>query len=188
MGHVIEIPRRFNASYSWLGCRVRSRIGDDRRAEAFFILALASIAAGTILLHYLIWFLLQPYRSTSLLLYVWGVQAGVWLLILALCVYGFKPSFTVRFVPEGLDIAQGARSLLLPREDIRGITTVSALRFHRHHRLYAGTQAFVNKMEIDLLVLHTFEGHVVLSVPIRQHDVIKRHLSAQPIHQPYAEA
>ncbi len=172
MRRTFYVPRRFHPAYSLLGRYVQRVIGDERRAEALFLVVLSMILLGLLLVQCLAWTFLNPAAS-------WLSQVGALTLCVVTCVLGYKPAITVTCTEIGLCLCQGLRALKLDYTEITSIETISALLFHRHYRRYAATEAFVNRMERDLLLLETTHGPVVIGLPPRDHAALVLHLEAQ---------
>lgn len=143
---------------------------------------LSGLALTLLLAQYLAWALLQPAIETapdgSTALTFWVGQVGMFALIVGACVVGFKPAITVTADEDALRLQQQDRTLALPYDAIDEVTTITALRYHRHWRRYAATHAFVNHPQEDLLLLHTDEGPVVLGLPPDDHEVLFDHLAS----------
>lgn len=176
------ISRRFHPAYSLLGRGLRRWLDDERRAEALFIIVLSGLALTLLLAQYLAWALLQPAIETApdgrTALTFWIGQVGMFALIVGACVVGFKPAITVTADEDALRLQQQDRTLALPYDAIDEVTTITALRYHRHWRRYAATHTFVNHPQEDLLLLHTDEGPVVLGLPPDDHEVLFDHLAS----------
>ncbi|QXD16494.1 hypothetical protein GQ464_005975 [Rhodocaloribacter litoris] len=160
------VPRRFDPTRSLLGCAIRRRVRDARRAEACFIVGLAGVLLALILAQYLAWALLhETIRAggTAGTIF-WLAQPGLLLVCLGTCVLGFRPAIRITAGAGGLCVEQGGEVCRLAYAEIRGVETISALRFHRHERRYAATRAFVNRLEDPLLLIRTAEGPVVLGL------------------------
>ena len=177
----LHIPRRFDPTCSWLGRRLVRRIGDERRAEAFFILCVAAVALALIAFSYAVWTSLPQNAAGPVRLYAFLGQAALWLAALALCLWGFRPAVTVVLSGDGLRIEQGARRVSLPFHQIRKSTIITHLLFHRHYRRYAGTQAFINGTGTTVLLLETQTGHVAIGLPPEAYTPVIEHLSRRDV-------
>jgi hypothetical protein len=167
--HVVYIPSRLHPSYSLLGRWLRRRVGDARRAAALFVVALAGLALALVLAHYVAWALLQPVVAADpggpVALAFWGLQAGSVLLFLLTCVAGVRPAACVRYTRALLEVRRGTRVRRLALSEIHRAGALSPLRYHRHYRRYAATEAFVDRLRTDLLLLRTRDAVVVLELP-----------------------
>lgn len=183
MNHTYYMPRRFRPTYSVLGRWLRRRSGDERHAEALFILAVVGLALVLLLAQYLAWVLLKDALTAEPLgpvaLGFWGGHLAAFLLFFFGAVLGFKPAITVTRTAEALHIQQGGKRHAYAYATMQQVTPISALRFHRHWRRYAQTQVFVNKIEDPLLLLHTTHGPVVLGLAEEDLHALKTALEAR---------
>ncbi len=177
------MPARFHPGYSLAGRWVRRRVGDPRRAEAYFTLTLVGVMAMLAPAQYVVWALVQeavlanPGGPTALAF--WGGQIAAVTLYAATCVIGFQPPVEVAVMPGGVRIRQGKDALTLASDEVLRMETIPALLFHRHHRRYAGTRVFVNRMPPEVLLLHTKEGPVALGLAPADRAALIAHLQAR---------
>ena len=186
------IPRRFHPGYSLLGRGLRRLVRDPLRAEAFFILALTGLALLWLLVQYAVWAFLQPAPSAPAgpaALRFWAVQGGALLFLVLTCVVGVAPAAVVTCAPGGrLRLRQGRRRLALDNAEIKAIKKITPLRYHRHERRYAATQAFVGRLRHDLLLLRTARGPVVLGLAPQDQAALQRHLDGACVSAPEEQA
>lgn len=165
MPATFHIAPRFHPAYSLLGRRLQRRVGAMWRAEALYLVVLTGLLLAWLLGAYAGGALLQPQPGTRLHTLWWGTQAGTLLLLGLTCVVGIQPGVTVTGRPGSLTLARGRRTQLrLAWEDVHACETISALTLHRHYRRYAATRLFVNRLEAELLLLHTAHGPVVVGL------------------------
>ncbi len=91
--------------------------------------------------------------------------------------------------PKGLHLRRGTHELTLRYDEITSVESISARRYHRHYGCYAATDAFVNRLTPDVLLLHTPDGPVALGLPPEPHDAVRHHLEdhlALPFEMPVA--
>ncbi len=174
-----HVPPRFHPAYSLLGRGLHRLVGDARRAEALFLIALSMLALGLLLAQFFAWMGLQEAIQAEPLgpvaVAFWLGQIGAVALCVLTCVIGFAPGITVTLTPTHLHVRQGRHERALPYEAITATESVSALAYHRHYRPYAATQAFVNRMTPQVLLVHTPEAPIALGLPPEDHDTV-RHL------------
>jgi len=177
------MPARFHPGYSPVGRWVRRRVGDARRAEAYFILTLVGAVAMLALAQYVAWALVQDAVTANpggpAAMAFWGGQVAAVALYALTCVLGFQPSVEVAVTPDGVRIRQGKEALTLASDEVLRVETIPALVFHRHHRRYAGTRVFVTRMPPEVLLLHTREGPVALGLAPGDRAALIAHLQAQ---------
>ena len=177
-----RIPRRFDPRCSLLGRGLRRLVRDPLRAEAYFVLALAGLALGWLLAQYAANALIQPRLNgpaNPAALRFWAVQGGLLLFLVFTCAVGVAPATVVTCTPSGgLRLRQGRRRLALERAEIEAVKNITPLRYHRHERRYAATQAFVGRLRHDLLLLRTAHGPVVLGLALEDQAALRRHLEA----------
>ena len=167
-----------------LGRWLRRAIGDERRAEAYFILVLSGLIVGVILFQYVAWawlgatILADPTGSVAVAF--WLMQLGSVVGSVLLAVVGFQPAIRIVATPAGIQLQQGKTVIALHPEDITSVETISALTFHRHYRRYAATRSFVNRIEDELLLLHTSDGPLVLGLSAADHARLLPHLKTPP--------
>lgn len=180
--HLI-IARRFHPAYSLLGRGLRRLSADARQAEALFLVVLAGLGLLVLLTQFLSWALLQPVFTADpgspARLVFWAAQLGSLLLLGLTCVLGFTPPITVACDAAGLHLRRGSQALDLAYDAIESAETVTALRFHRHWRRFAGTHVFVNRLDGDVLLLGTTQGTVALRLPETDREALLTHLAAQ---------
>lgn len=163
-----HVPRRFHPACSLLGRLIRWRVRDERRAEALYIVTLAVVVMGVLLVQYTAWaFLKTPILAAprgTLAMTFWLAQVGSVLLVLLAGAFGFKPAVHVRCTPTALLVRQGIRTLHLAIEDIGEATLVPATTVHQHYRRYAATQVFASWYTPTMLLLTAPYGPVVLGL------------------------
>lgn len=176
----IHVPARFHPAYSLLGRWMQRRLGDARRAEALFLVALSMIVLGLVLAQFLAWLWLQSAiladPTGPVAMAFWLGQVGGLMLCLFTCVVGFTPAVGVTMAATGLCLRRGSRERILPYAEITSVESITALRYYRHYGRYAATDAFVNRLTPDVLLLHTPGGPVALGLPPKDHDALRRHL------------
>lgn len=161
-----DIARTFAPTHSLLGRATRRWAGDAWRGEAYYLVALAGVVLGVLLLQYAAWAVLQPYvgpgapHETAF----WLGQVGALLLAGSACGVGFAPAVRVTWDGRQLTLRRGREIVRVDGEAIRHVERISALRYHRHERRYAATRAFIGRMPPVLLALHTAAGLVVLGL------------------------
>ena len=172
---------------------MQRRLGDVRRAEALFLVALTMIALSLLLAQYLAWIWLQPAiladPAGSVALAFWLSQVGALMLCLGTCVVGFTPAVVAAVTPTGLHLRRGKHERTLSYGEITSAESISALRYYRHYACYAATDAFVNRLTPDVLLLHTARGPVALGLLPKDHAVLRHHLEdrlAPPFAMPVA--
>ncbi len=168
MHRTFYVPRRFHPAYSLLGRWLQRATGDERRAEALFLVVLSLLLLALLLGQYLAWALLS---ETILAAPTGPAAVAFWLaqgagagLCLTTCVIGFKPAVAVTADPAGLFLKQGRRTLTLAYDEIASAGPIPALRFYRHYARYAATLVFVNRHLDELLLLETIHGPVVVGL------------------------
>lgn len=151
-------------------------LGDVRRAEALFLVALSTIALGLLLAQFLAWLWLQPTiladPSGPTAIAFWLSQIGAVILCLSTCVVGFTPAVVVAVKPTGLHLRRGTHERTLRYDEITSVESISARRYYRHYGRYAATDAFVNRFTPDVLLLHTPGGPVALGLSPDDHDAV----------------
>jgi hypothetical protein len=146
-----------------LGRAIRRRLEDDERAEGVYILCVAFLLIGLVLLFYLAWALYEPALVTGSGAKLFaGTQLATGGLVFLTCFLGHKPALRITLSPDAVALEHGKRSVCLPRHSIHTVTTVTALEFHRHYRKYSQTRVFINNLKAPLVLLKTEEGPVVL--------------------------
>ncbi|MFQ5571422.1 MAG: hypothetical protein ACE5G0_17225, partial [Rhodothermales bacterium] len=147
MRRTFSVPSRFHPAYSLLGRWMQRLLGDTRRAEALFIVALSMILLGLILAQYVAWMFLKPAIVAepigTVAMTFWGCQIGGVMVCVLTCVLGFRPALTVTTTEGGLHLHQGTHTLTLAYNDITSVEPISPLLFHRHYGRYAATQVFI---------------------------------------------
>lgn len=170
------VPPRFHPAYSLLGRGLRRLVGDARRAEALFLIALSMLALGLLLGQFFAWMWLKTAILATPLgpvaMAFWLGQIGAVAVCLLTCVVGFVPAITITVNPTHLHLRQGRHECTLPYGAITSTESVSALTYYRHYRPYAATQAFVNRMTPQVLLLHTPEAPIALSLLPEDHDTV----------------
>ena len=172
---------------------MQRRLGDARRAEALFLVALSMIALGLLLAQFLAWMWFQPAiladPTGPTAIAFWFSQVGALLLCLFTCVVGFTPAVVIVVRPTMLHLRRGTRERTLRYDEITSVESISALRYYRHYGRYAATDAFVNRLTPEVLLLHTLDGPVALGLPPEHHDAVRHHLEdhlALPFEMPVA--
>ena len=180
------VSHRFHAGYSLLGRLIRRRVNDEHYAEGIYILALAMIGVGLVLLFFLAWSVFRGVVAPELaqfneFVYIYSFsQLGAGLLFFLTCLWGRKPALEVELTADQLTVSQGEDWLSIPRRHIQKISCISALEFHRHYRTYAETRSFFVRIPSHLLLLSTDAGPVVLGMPVDDQKILKDHLSKKP--------
>ena len=181
--HRYAIPGRFHAGHSLCGRWMRSREPDERRAEASFLLLLIAVPVVLVLAQYVGWaFVRQSVTEDPggpVALAFWGVQLAAVALYVLGCVVGFQPAVEVLATAGGVRIRRGKETLTLAADEVLRTETVPALLFHRHHRRYAGTRVFINRMPPEVLLLHTEAGPVALGLTAADRDALIADLRAR---------
>ena len=176
MHRTFHVPPRFHPAYSLLGRGLHRLVGDAQRAEAFFLVALSMLALGLLLAQYFAWMVLKPVILAApagpVAMAFWLGQVSTVALSLSTCVVGFAPALAVTLTPTHLHLRQGRHERVLPYDAIIATESISALTYHRHYRPYAATQAFVNRMTPEVLLLHTPEAPVALGLLPEDHDTV----------------
>jgi len=172
---------------------MQRRLGDARRAEALFLVALSMIALGLLLAQFLAWMWFQPAiladPTGPTAIAFWLSQVGALMLCLFTCVVGFTPAVVITMTPTALHLRRGRRERTLRYDEITSVESISALRYYRHYGRYAATDAFVNRLTPEVLLLHTLDGPVALGLPPEHHDAVRHHLEdhlALPFEMPVA--
>ena len=160
MRRTFYAPPRLHAYYSLLGRILRRRVRDSRQAEAYILIALASLAVVLILAQFFTWTWLQAYPS-----WAWAIWIGEVALYAGLCLLGFAPAIHVTTTPSHVELRQGRRMRALRYSEIVGCASVSALRYHREYRPYAHVQPFMNRMTPRVLVVRTPAAVVAVGLP-----------------------
>ena len=159
---------------------MRRRLGDARRAEALFLVALSMIALGLLLAQFIAWLWLQPVILAAptgpVAMAFWVSQVGALMLALLTCVVGFAPAVVVSVGPLGLHLRRGRHERTLRYTEITSVESISARRYYRHYGRYAATDAFINRLTPEVLLLHTLHGPVALGLPPDDHDAVRHHL------------
>lgn len=175
------VPRRFDSRYSILGRWLRHRLCDPRQAEAWYLIAVSMLALGFLLTQYLAWALLksailaEPGGTVAIAFWLFQI-VGLGLCVGG-CVVGFAPAITVTCSPMELHLQQGSKTLALSLEDILSAETISGLQFHRHYARYAATQAFVNQVHDEVLLIKTARWPVVLGLAPEDQKALQQHLN-----------
>ncbi len=176
MHRTFKVRPRFHPAHSLLGRGLRRLLGDARRAEAWFLIALSMIALGLLLAQFFTWMWLKPAILAApdgpVAVAFWVGQVGALALGLLTCVVGFTPAVTVTATPTGLHLRRGRHERALRYDAITSAESISALLYHRHYGKYAATQAFVNRMTPRVLLLHTAEAPVALGLLPEDHDAL----------------
>jgi hypothetical protein len=176
----IHVPARFHPAHSLLGRWMQRRLGDARRAEALFLVALSMILLGMVLAQFMAWLWLQGAiladPTGPVAVTFWLGQVGGVLLCLCTCVVGFTPAVDVIVTATGLRLRRGAHERTLSYAEITSVESIAALRYYRHYGRYAATDAFINRLTPHVLLLHTPGGPVALGLPPKDHDALRRHL------------
>ena len=181
---IFRIPRRFDPRCSLLGRGLRRFSRDPLQAEAYFIVALTGLVLLWLLAQYAVWAFVQSAPSDSAAaLCFWAVQGGALLFLALTCVVGVAPAAVITCTPGGgLSIRQGRSRLALENAEIQAIKKITPLRYHRHERRYAATQAFTGRLRHDLLLLRTARGPVVLGLAPEDQAAVRRHLESARVH------
>jgi len=189
----IRIPPRFHPAYSLLGRWMQHRLGDVRRAEALFLVTLSMLVLGLVLAQFLAWMWFQaaivadPTGPTAIAF--WLGQVGGLMLCLFTCVVGFTPAVVITMTPTALHLRRGRHERTLRYDEITSVASLSARRYYQHFGRYAATDAFVNRLTPEVLLLHTARGPVALGLPPENHDAVLHHLEdhlAPPVEMPVA--
>ena len=172
---------------------MQHRLGDARRAEALFLVTLSMLVLGLVLAQFLTWMWFQPPiladPAGPVAIAFWLSQVGGLMLCLFTCVVGFTPAVVITMTPTGLHLRRGAHERTLPYDEITSVESISARRYYQHYGRYAATDAFVNRLTPDVLLLHTLDGPVALGLPPEHHDAVRHHLEdhlAPPFEMPVA--
>ena len=172
---------------------MQRRLGDARRGEALFLVALSMIAIGLLLAQFLAWMWFQsailadPTGPTAIAF--WLSQVGALMLCLFTCVVGFTPTVVITMTPTALHLRRGKHERMLRYDEITSVASLSARRYYQHFGRYAATDAFVNRLTPEVLLLHTLDGPVGLGLPSEHHDAVRHHLEdhlAPPVERPVA--
>ena len=175
--HTWPVPGRWHLGYSLLGRWLRHRVRDPRRAEAYLILILATLAVSLVLAQYTAWALLgkailaDPTGPTAVSF--WLAQVVGLLGFVALGLMGWQPRITVEAGPKGITVQQGRRTHHVPYATITDTRLVAPLTAHRHYARYAATVWFVNRWPDALLLLQTPTHPVLLGLDARAQDALR---------------
>lgn len=168
-------------------------MGDVRRAEALFLITLSMIALGLLLGQFMTWLWLQPAilaePTGPVAVAFWLSQVGGLMFFLLTCVVGFTPAVVVSMKSTGLHLRRGTRERILPYTEITSVESIAARRYYQHYGRYAATDAFINRLTPDVLLLHTPDGPVALGLPPDDHTAVLHHLEnhlAPPFAMPVA--
>lgn len=141
-----------------MGRLIRRATGDDLRAEALYLLAVAGCVLALVAVHYATWQAVSGSGGAEggreALAMAWAVQVGVGLVAVALCGIGFRPAIWINCGGEGLTVSQRDGRVEVSYEEITAITVVSGLLYYRHYRRYSGTLSFVNRPQAEVLLVH----------------------------------
>jgi hypothetical protein len=158
-------------------------MGDERQAEAAYLIAVSMLLLVLLLTQYLAWALLGPTMQAdpagSVTLLFWAAQGVGMILFVLLGVIGFKPAVTVTIEPAGLHLRQGERTCTVCYGDMDAAEPLSAVLFHRHYARYAATQVFVSQMPTTLLLIKTAQAPVVVGLRPEDHLALLHHLQAE---------
>ncbi len=154
-------------------------LGDERRAEALFLVALSMVLLALLLGQFLAWVALKEAILAApdgpVAVAFWLAQGAGVALCLLTCVIGFRPAVTVRVEATGLTLRQGRRALTLAYDEIAAARPLPARRFHRHYARYAATQVFANRYTPEVVLIETARGPVVVGLlPDDQADLLRR--------------
>lgn len=131
------------------------------------------LALGLLLAQYFAWMWLQPTISAdplgSVAVGFWLGQVGALILSLFVCVFGFTPPIAVTLMPRQVHLRRGKQERVLPTDAITSVQSISALLYHRHYARYATTEAFINRMTPQVLILHTPDAPVALGLLPEDH-------------------
>jgi len=181
-----HVPPRFHPAYSLLGRALRRLTGDARHAEALFLVTLSTGVLGLLLIHFLAWTKVQPAIEADPTgptgLVFWLSQLGGLLACVLVGILGFAPAIDLTVTATALILRQGTRECTLPYTEILSVTAISALHYHRHYACYAATQAFVNRLTPQVLLLQTADGPVVLGLLGDDHATVQAHLEKRLLH------
>ena len=86
-------------------------------------------------------------------LWFWVGQCTGLALVLVLLFAGRKPGVCVRVGAHKLRVRQGRRAAEVPLQGIAEYQVVPALQFHRNHAPYDDVDAFVSRLQIEVLML-----------------------------------
>ena len=139
-----------------------------------------------LLTQYLAWALLNPAILAApagpTAIAFWLSQLGAVTVLGLTCVLGFTPPLVVACRANGLHLRRGKQALDLAFDDIEFVEIISALAFHRHWRRYAATHIFINRLDGEVLLLHTAHGPVALRLHPNDQEALHAHLAEQ--HEP----
>jgi hypothetical protein len=100
------------------------------------------------------------------------------------CVVGFKPALTLTCTQTAIRIQDGDSDTIIPYRDIQAVEDIGGRMFHRHFRRYINSRVFVNRIEDELLLLHTADGPVVLGLAVGDLKACKTYLETQFVQEP----
>ena len=142
----LEVKGTYDARYSSLAQWVSLWIPDRRQAEGYFILALASLLVGYVILNYVGWAFVEPYlltdRSGTAPYLFFAIQSSLGLLFLSVSFWGVRPSLHVTLEDGVFQIKQGQKTVIFGDEDIQEMTRVDPMEVHRHYSRFAKTKIF----------------------------------------------
>lgn len=171
--------------YSVLGRLIKKRVKDVHYAEGIYIFSFATLLIGLIIFNYLGWALIQPALASAngeqVAVAFWIAQTALAALFVLFCVIGFKPATQITVdTASGLSIKQGKTQLNIRHSDIESVTSLSALRFHRHYRKYQNTRIFFGRLPRLVMLISTSEFPIVLGLSPEDHRELLTHLQPQP--------
>ncbi|MDE2732114.1 MAG: hypothetical protein OXI38_12045 [Bacteroidota bacterium] len=151
---------RYHPARSILG-RICSRlIEDERRAEAWYLIAASTIAVLCMIAVMAITSAGEAQGAEGLLFWPWAVFG----LIMAICLVGFEAGVEVSADTDGLTIRQGGRSHRVKFAAVDCSQIVSALVYYRNYAQYTDTRCFMARIPEDVLVLTIADQHVAIGI------------------------
>ncbi len=169
MPQTYHIPGRYHPFYSLLGRGMRRWIGDERRAENLFIVAVVLGGTGLVLLQFLVMAAIE-FPAGGPPAWVWAGQLGVLGAFLLTSMIGYQPKIKVTYSGRRLEIEQAGRSTTINCSDIESAELVSDQTYYTHYGRYARTRAFVNHLPPQVLLLRTENHPIVLGLREQDRD------------------
>ena len=145
---MLEVKGSFDARYSTLAQWISMRIPDRRQAEGYFILIVAGLIVGFVILNYVGWAFIEPYiladTSGRAPYLFFGLQSTAALLLLSISFWGFRPHLNISFHDEGFQVEQGSESVSFAYRNIQDINWVDPVDVHRHFKRFSQCRIFSN--------------------------------------------
>lgn len=182
-------PRRFHPGHSLLGRWIRTRVPDERRAVGAYFFASGLILFGLIFAQQLAWALWLVVGDGAAgwrlpLFYGQLVSAGLYLVV---CVWGFRPGFTVRLEGTELFIESTGAVLRVQARPTEAIPMVPERTFYRHHRVYARTRSFVVPGATEVWVVEDRGAVIGVGLPAEPMAALRVAVASEAIHPEHAE-